>query len=325
MRHEDLLARYSASLPDGCRQSYTAIARAFLEWAGSRPLWDDVPGPAGVERVASAELVRKYENYLRSNTKNHSPYSSGTIRKIWAIVRRLYIVNKCEWPFRRGDAPIVPELEVQHSAMVPDEIEKMIDVALGRVESIELNPRPQHVAYLVLATVWGLRRIEMQEITPDRIDTRVRDGYGTIYIETAKHGRQRYHLLPPFLIKPLQDYGFKRKRTTDYVSNVFTELKIMCGFTGDESYGVGWHSIRRAAVQALKDAGVEATDRSQFFRWKTSSRDMDERYATAPTVRMGKGSSGITASVGDEDRSLDLGVYAVHPFLKMWRERLTNA
>lgn len=329
MKNEDFLARYSNSLPDGSKRNLTALARAFIVWAKSRPLWNDVPGPGDtIERVANAELIRGYEKHLavgvfdKGKKQRVKTYSPGTISKNWAVIRRMYIVNKVEWPFRRGDAPIIPEKDVSHPAMDPRQVEEMIDVALGLKPSLELNPQPQHVAYLVLSTVWGLRRVEMQEIIAGLIDTKIRDGYGTIYVETAKHGRQRYHLLPPYLVKPLMDYGFARPRSADYISNVFTELKIMCGYTDDSAYGVGWHSIRRAAVQALKAAGIESTDRTQYFRWKTGARDMDERYATAPVVIMGKEGEGTIASVGSEDRALDLKVYEVHPFLEMWRERL---
>jgi len=313
MKSQDLLTRYSKSLPDGCCASYTALAREFLEWAGSRPIWADVPGPNGMERVASADLVRKYMDHLR-----REKYAPGTVRKNWALIRRFYVVNKIEWPFRRGDAPIVPEREIRAYAMPVEKVEKMIDVVLGRTESIELNPLPQHVAYLILSTVWGLRREEIAEITADRINAKLSDGYGALYVATLKKGRQRYHLLPSYLIPPLTAFGFEQPRSVDYVSNVFSEMKIMCGFIGDQYYGSAWHSIRRAADKALKAAKIDPVDRRQFFRWKVSSSDMDERYSSSPDIP----EEGTGGEIGESDRLLDLNIYEVHPFLKMWKERL---
>jgi len=317
--HEDFLARYSNRLPDGSKRNLTALGRAFVVWADSRPLWIDIPGPDGAtERVANAELIRGYEKHLKRR------YAPGTIRKNWAVLHRMYVVNKIDWPFRHGDAPVVPEKDVHNPRMHPSQIEKMIDVALGLKPSLELNPQPQHVACLVLSTIWGLRRGEMQEVSADIIDTKIRDGYGTIYVETLKKGRQRYHLIPSYLIKPLTDFGFTRHHCVDYFSNVFTELKIMCGFTGDSAYGVGWHAIRRSAVLALEEADLRDFEIDQYFRWKIGGRGMRARYASTPVVIMGEEGEETIAAIGSEDRALDLKVYEVHPFLRMWKERLAS-
>lgn len=287
----DLLEKYAASLPDGSRQRATQ-AKVFLEWLGDREL--------------NAEAVRDWIKKLRRKT-----YADGTIAIYWSVLRRMYKVNGLEWPFRKNDAPVVRENEVYAPALAPEIIRQMVAVVRGKKKPRgRLKPTAQHAAFLALSTIWGLRRIEMVGITPGFIDNL----RGTLFVETAKHGRQRHHVIPKIILPYLERYGFKTPVNVTLLSKLFNELKDMVGFRGEISQEVGWHAIRRMLTRSLLDAGIPLNQVNMFGRWKRGGADMALRYGSTQIV----GRRGKAVELPNLDREVDEVILAHHPFLRYW-------
>lgn len=280
----ELLEKYEQSLPDLSRNQNTAIARAFFKWLGDGEL--------------DADAVRRWIKTLEKD------YADGTVRRSWGIIHRLFIVNDIEWPFRRGDAPVIREQEVYAPALAKYEIESM-------VKAVRAQGTPEQRAFLCLSTVWGTRRIEMEEMKPEFLN--IKDNL--IYIATAKHGRQRYHAIPEHILPYLRDYGFTRKYSVSVLSLMFDELKTMIKLPKDVGRWLGWHSIRRAAIKAAVGAGFTETEVHSFYRWKRSTTNMVLLYNASQEV----GRREVTTEIGQGDRTLDSEMYLRHPFVQYWR------
>lgn len=291
----DLLDKYSASLPEGSRTMLTARARKYLQWL------DD--------REPDAGSVREWMERLKKEK-----YSDQTMLCDWSAIRRMYVVNGLAWPFHRGDAPVVQEEGVFAPALDPADIKSMVYVAIGwdRPKGL-LKPDERHTAFLCLSTIWGLRRIEMAQMRPSNIDKKNR----RLFVATAKHGRQRYHYMPDEIRPNLGVWGFERPMSIFQLSKLFVELRGMIGFTGPQAQDVGWHSIRRAGIKAAFASGFNEAEVHSYYRWKRSTRNMAMRYATSLTVGTATQDTGM---VQGEDRELDERMYASHPFYKFWTE-----
>ncbi len=306
MQHS-LLEKYSSSLPDASRRELTARARDFLQWLGEDSL--------------DADAVRRYMLYL----ERHHEQADNTRRKAWGVIRRLCIINSIDWPFRRGDAPIVREQNEEAYALPIEDVKAMVDVVLGRQESLGKLPDPRHRCCLCLSTVWGLRREEMAQMVPQYLDVEHR----TLFVSTVKKGRQRYHSLPDyvtvedhkipgpglFALPHLQDWGFRRPLSVSLVSELFEDLRGMIGLTGPVARGQGWHTVRRQAIKQAGRAGFNEPDCDNYYRWKRSTQSMFRRYAASREA----GRAGILADVEPDDRRLDETFYAIHPFMNLWR------
>ncbi len=307
-RSQKWLTNYSNQLPESSRAAYTSVARRFLEWLE--------------DRQPDADIIRRYEERMRRAT-----LADGTIRKNWGILRRLLIVNGVfappgspglpgmpPWPFRRGDAPTVREMEEYAPALHPDDVHAMIDFAMGRARS-ESAPAvdERHRAFLCLSTMWGLRQVEMVQMKPEYLDTSGK----LLFIETAKHGRQRWHTVPDHILPILQEWGFKEPMSSGQLWRLFGQMKVMIGFAGPDAYGIGWHSIRRTVDKMLRQAGLDEETVRSFLRWKRSTTNMVARYASHPFV----GRKGTERALGSEDRTGDEQVLALHPFVNLWKEK----
>lgn len=277
----ELLEKYRSSLPKSCRNSYTAIARRFLQHSNGS---------------LTRNAVEKYVEQLRNEG-----YSDGTLNFTFRVIRRLFIVNGVEWPFRRGEAPVVREREVYAPALSPDVIEAMILAARSGV----LNE--QETAMLALSTTYGLRRGEMASLSQESINLVDR----LIFVETAKHGRQRYHLIPEEIVPYISAYRF-RPYTPQKITIIYYDIEKKLGLSRMQE--VGWHAIRRTLDMLLVEAGLPEITIMDFLRWKRSDRSMVARYYSVTLVGR---EQKVEMDMGD--RRIDETVFAVHPFLPAWR------
>lgn len=295
---KDLLDKYVEQLSEEAKKPFGHQAEDYLRWLRNRE--------------PTMDSVRAYLEHLR---KEH--YADGSIAQKFGILRRLFKVNQdtlkqegIEWSFHRGDSPVIRELEVYAPALDPDIVNRMIKVVRGQ-EPYEgrIEPTPRHCAFLALSTIYGVRREEMVKLRPGHIDL----AHRTIFIETAKHGRQRYHVIPDAILSYLHAWRFPQI-SLSYASQTFVEIRNMVGFKGKVAYDIGWHSIRRILVQLLVRAGIEELDVNQYLRWKRSASNMLPRYFSTPVVSWG----GTQRDLPTDDVKIDQAIFAIHPFLPAW-------
>ena len=292
-RNQALLDRFAAALPDTSRKQLVARAGAFLYWLEDRPL--------------DTEQVRRFLDKMKRDT-----YADGSLRFTWSVLRRLFVVNEVVWPFRRGDAPVVREMHEYAPPLHPHSVEAMVNVVLGRVPPAGgVQLRDQHRTFLCLSTIWGLRRVEMVGMQPAFLDVKAK----LLFVETAKHGRQRWHMVPDHVMPHLEGWGFREPMSRSGVSLLFSDLKAAIGFTGTPAMEVGWHSIRRTLSTLLQDNGLSQSAVEQFLRWKRSTNSMVSRYHSHAWV----GHEGVERTLAAQDRAGDEVVLAKHPFLNLWK------
>ncbi len=284
MAHEGILAAYEKAVSPDNKKQYLAIAREFLRVAGNGEL--------------DKHAVDRYLTYLRAEQ-----YADATIELRFRVVRRLYKLAGIPWEYRRHEGPTIRELEVYAPALSRVVIDPMIQAALaGRLS-------PTDCAYLALSTTYGLRRIEMATLTPERVDLESR----LIKIETAKAGRQRYHIIPEAIIPILAPVRDRLIPVTE-ISLTVAFRRIERALGRAHAPEVGWHAIRRMLVHLLGQTGLSELQIHEFLRWKRSNQNMVSRYFS-PTAIVGE--PGQTRQ-GRPDRDVDVAVFAVHPFLPVW-------
>ena len=270
-----------------------ARVRAFLEWLGTRP--------------PTADNVRQWVEHLQKEG-----YADGTVAWNFLILGGFFRRAGLEWPFRRGESPVIRENQVYAPALDTGDIKSMVEVVRG-LQSPQgpVLPGADHRAFLALSTIWGMRREEMREMTPEFLDQDRR----LLFVQTAKRGRQRWHMVPESILPYLAEWGFDRPVSLSRLTKIFNELKSMVGFTGPLAREVGWHSVRRSAISAADKAGVPRSVIISFFRWKRSVGDMADRYSVSRIV----GRNTEVRDLDMADRQVDEVMYAHHPFLGFWQ------
>lgn len=288
MDKEEVLAKYSQSLPlSSTRSHYLNYAREFLEHAES------------LDRAAVEKYLKRLERQKRS---------AGTRNFIFRVVRRMFVVNGLDWPFKRGEAPQIGQRDEYKPQLPVEYIGMMIAAAReGKLDEDE-------TCFLALATVYGLRREEMATLAAKDVDTK----NGTIFVSTVKHGRQRYHLIPEEIKEYLERHDFNEQYSLTRMSQLLWRIINKSGLSALQENRMGWHSIRRALLTTLVEAGINAFSIRAFMRWKGTVAELSE--LAMPTRYFGNtlvsidGRQPITQEAkGDE------AVFEKHPFLAMWR------
>ena len=142
-------------------------------------------------------------------------------------------------------------------------------------------------------------------------DIRLKDH--TIHIATAKHGRERTHLIPEPIIPFLAGYDFGTERSDNFVFTLWYHIEHRIGLPHTDQ--VGWHSVRRSLNTMLLRVLPEPTVMS-FLRWKQrTSSHMPYRYSAQRFV----GEEGETTEVVGDALDVDNQVFEKHPFLEHWR------
>lgn len=180
------------------------------------------------------------------------------------------------WDVGKRALPKVDSSEIVRPALTFDDMKKIVETARAG------NLGVREVAYVALASVYGLRRGELASVRKEDIDfTR-----GVIFVRTEKGGEQREQLLAEQIIPYLKGYDFEPVSAFE-MSIMFKKICYKSGV--DIVDGGGWHMWRRGLETLLRDA--LATDHNLnmdsrlvtkiFFRWRlVSSPDMTDRYYT---------------------------------------------
>lgn len=292
-KYQNILNNYSAALPQPPRRDLVYTLQRFLEHVGDAPL----ESPQDIRQA-----WQKWEAKLRRRK-----FADGSIHLHFSIIRRALRVSNITWPFAKGEAPVVRESKVFAPALDEDSVKAAIDVVRGIVPTATIEPQAIHRCFWSLSTVYGLRRKEMVDLTPDSLNIKKK----MIFIETLKSGRQRYQMVPDCIMPYLVEWGFIHTVSNSGLSVMFHEI---CQMAGADIKWIGWHAIRRALVRYAEIAGIPNAAADNFLRWKKSTSDMRRRYAAAPLV----GFSGETDEMSADDSKQDAIFFASHPFLKYW-------
>lgn len=289
MDKAEILERYTRGLSSNgkARRQYIRYAEEFLEYS---------------DGDFSRETISKYIERLKKKLK----YSDGSVNYVFRVIRTMFSRSLekegAEWPFRRGESPVIKEDNILAPALHPQ--------TLGRIiTAVRDSGEPPTRAFLALSTTYGLRKTELVGLNGQ--DIRLKDQ--TIHIATAKHGRERTHLIPDAIVPFLKGFDFGETRSDNYIFSLWyqVEQSIKMKHTAQ----VGWHSVRRSLNTMLLRVLPEATVMS-FLRWKQrTSSHMPYRYSAQVFVA----EEGETTEVVGDALDVDNEVFRVHPFLEYWR------
>jgi len=234
-------------------------------------------------------------------------YAAATRAMHYRVLKRCFEIMKVEWPFGKRAPSELPVSVAEWDVVAPP-------IPVEELKTIISNAKnggmpADWVALTAVSTIYGLRRIELTEITPECIDL----GRGLMRVVTAKHGRAREHLIPD-VIKPYMEAYPYEKYSAFKLSQVYHGIREASGLP--TVYGAGFHSVRRSLVTSLSYVFPEPIVRD-FLRWKKSSVDMVRRYWTPPSTDVVEkiifGMEPFPTYGGEM-------VYGQHPFLEMWSQ-----
>lgn len=280
MTRTEALARYANAVGPVNRDRNVAIVRRYLEHGGT----------------AQAVDLQAYVRALQRAGKKPATVAKeiAVIRSFW---RHLGIA-----PARVAVA-FNAQQDSTRISLSREVIDQWITAAHDPASALSAYQR----ALIVLAATYGPRAEELAAIQPQDVDT----AHARIYWRTAKHGRPCWQWLPPAL-HPAVDIPWPAV-TTAHVSRQFGRIwSIVCAT--EKPPGAGWHSIRRALVRDLCEAGVPAEAVDHFLRWKVGGRSATPRDLYAhPTQTAGRSGLQVTARSSEGSRDEDGAVWERHP------------
>lgn len=262
---------------------YLSVANQFLSWLG--------------DRIPPDELdLRRY--FLKRHDEG---ICEGSLRTEFAVLKKLYRANHWDWPLAPEDRPEAPS-EMNTPAFTRGEVEQLI-------KNRELYSRGE-CFYLAVATIFAPRRIELARIRKRDIKD------NTLYIDTAKHGEKRTHLIPDEIMPHIEAYR-PREHAASTLSATFD--RICKKGLGKKKKGYGWHSFRRCLITLLianlAQNSLPLTLGAEYMRW--SKRTIGAAFLgsiTAATYVRAEARS-------DDPYYIDREVLSVHPFLSLWADK----
>jgi integrase len=275
-----LLAKYSDNLANSENKNhYLRYAQHFLNTA------------EGLDRAS-------IDQYIGNLRKKNKP---GTVNFAFRVIRRLFAVNKIDWVYRQGEAPLIKQRDEYRPQLSIESIGAIIIAA----KNGKLFPHEQ--CFVALSTTYGLRRTEMANLRLDDINLKTR----ALFIATVKFGRERYHLIPPEIMPYIEQHDFNEHYALATLNVIFKHILLKCKI---RLPNVGWHSIRRALYDSGVKNGIDALAMRAFMRWKgaTGELAMPARYYGNVVVGLGTTTPVLNEAKGDED------VFEKHPFLPFW-------
>jgi integrase len=288
---EEMLERYATRLSStgDVRKHLLSFAKEFIDYSEGK--WD-------------RQTLDKYFAHIK---KKHD-YGDSSMNFSFRVIRTVFNRNGLDWPYNRGEAPMIRESEINAPALNPITVKRMI-------EAVKASKNRTAQALLAISTTYGLRRQEMMNLTEDNIDYDSK----TLFVATLKHGRERTHLLPDEIAFYTSMYDFDIERSENSMINMWYQIEDMIGLHHLDH--VGWHSVRRTLDTVLLHSFPETTV-SSFLRWKqATSSNMAFRYSKTKFVgeaedvtELSSESMGVDQLIFGKDEN---GNYK-HPFLGSW-------
>jgi len=165
------------------------------------------------------------------------------------------------------------------------EIRKFCKIVVGK------KCRPREAAALVLAIVYGLRKVEMIKMEPEKdIDLKKR----VFLVKTAKKGKTRLHYIP-FCILHHFAFMVKNRIRFRFIENYNTFVRLSRIARVEIKPRRAWHGFRRSLVTALLETGIPDVKVYDFMRW--SRREIIYKYYHPEPIMT------------------DKEIFQVHPFL----------
>ena len=229
-------------------------------------------------------------DYLKS--LKASRYSSSYIRGSYYALKLFFEASGWPWELK---LPKMEDTPVAKPALSEEEV-------IALIRAINIGGTAEEKAYLALSTTYGLRRIEMAQLSDGDFDWPER----TVFVRTRKGGTPRKHLIPDQISQLLESYQFGPALSEKEIDRIRQHLsilwKIMCLRAGLElKSGLGWHAIRHAVDTALIERGVHPYKIDKFLRWKYEEKKRMSAYYFTPDLK-----------------KLDLEIFSIHPFLEAW-------
>jgi len=284
MNKKQLLDTYSDNLAKSeNRNHYLSYARRFLDSA------------EGLDRASVDRFIAEMQLTFKPSSVNFA----------FRVIRRLFNVNGLPWPYRKGEAPTVGQRDEYQPQLSPRVIQMMVTAA----NTGKLFPYEQ--CFLALSTIYGLRREELANLEAKDVNIK----HWTVYINTVKRGRERYHLIPEEIRPHIQIHDFNEHWAVATMTQVFKRILVKSGAGELKKHRVGWHSIRRAVLTGLVDNGVSVLAAHAFLRWKGSEGDiaMPARYYGNVVLDLDDSGPVLKEAKSDEE------IFQKHPFLPFWR------
>lgn len=224
----------------------------------------------------------------------------GTLRTLFADLKKLCESNGWDWPFTKDDRPEAPA-EPETPAFTEEEVATLIRNRDRYTDGERF--------YLALSTVFGVRREELGRVTR-------RDIKGnTIFIRTAKKGTPRWHLIPDEIMPVITAY----KPKAHWGSALSAMFQRICEKgLGQKKKGYGWHSIRRPLDTllpiALAREGLPLTFTAEYLRW--SKKSAGASFLGSPMA----GHYTHPEILSSDPYALDKIILPIHPFVPYWRD-----
>lgn len=235
-------------------------------------------------------------NYLSTISKN------SRVTEYYAIK---FFCKSAGLPFEVTRSDIAPTgIEVVRPMLTIEEAKKLIKTVPKYFGTVE-------VGYLVLSTVYGLRRSEIYYTEAEHIDIDNR-----IFTTTVKKHLERTvrrpHVIPEQVAAHMYELkeGLENIKSKPSINMLNFMFDTMCHKSGVELRPrLGFHSIRRLLNTRLRIAGLSEEIISSFIRWVPREKSMSRHYFIEDI---------------DTVREIDNNVFKVHPLLKYWSEDTTS-
>lgn len=266
----------------GTISSYLCRANQYLTWLNVR--------------IPPSE--RDFRTYFAE--RRAAGIGEGSLRTLFAVLKRLYETNGWDWLFTEDDRPLAPS-EAYVPAFTEDEVATLIRNRDRYTEA--------EAFYLASSTTFGMRREELARVT--RKDIKL-PGF---LVHTAKRGPERWHLIPDELMPVITAYKPKAHWPST-ISAMFQ--RIMEKSDLGPMKGYGWHSIRRTLDTllpiALAQQGLPLTFVAEFLRW--SKKTIGRSFLGSPMA----GHYTHPEILSSDPYALDRLILPIHPLLAYWRD-----